>query len=162
MASLVAAGSAATVVQLADFAGKVLGSTFSFISALAGASSELETLREKIQRLERLTEHIRRLGCSYQNSNLGVTPKNGRTFDLLVKPLTDCSIGLLDRLARHPRYGPEEATSTDEQLPRGFKWRVAYVVHEDCLKRLFLRLDGHVAFIHGLLSCIYHHVCERL
>jgi hypothetical protein len=144
-----AAGSAATVVQLVDFAGKLLIATTSFFAAVTEASKELQALHERTQHLEKLFENTRALACSYQNSKLAITPQNQITLELLGQALTACSIDLqsLNNVLQKP------LEQTEWRIVR-FKRRVRHVFDEGTLRRLSLRLEGDISLINGLLSGI--------
>jgi paraquat-inducible protein B len=147
MEVIAAAGSAATVVQLADFAGKLIQSTTSFLAALAGASRDLDELHRRIDHLKKILEHTRALGCSYQNSQLGLELQNQKTLDLLGQALTACSIDL-------------QSLNSTLQKPLGetgwriirMKRRVKHILDEQLLRRLSLRIEGHLTYINWLLT----------
>jgi hypothetical protein len=144
-----AAGSAATVVQLVDFAGGLLKSTTTFLSAVSEASKELNALHDKISQLSSLFEQTRRIANSYQNSNLAATPNNQHSFDLLSIALTSCAQDLqtIKNTAQKPL---QRSTSAVVKWKR----RVKYVIDEERLKRPALRMDGHITQLTAIISCI--------
>ncbi len=149
MEMIAAMGSAATVVQLVDFAGRLIKTTASFCAALAEASKELEILHRRIDHLGKLFENTRALACSYQNSKLAVEPQNQHTLELLGQALTVCSIDLqsLNETLQKP------LSQTDWRILR-IKRRVIHVCDERTLRRLSLRLEGDINLLYGLLSSI--------
>jgi hypothetical protein len=144
-----AAGSAATVVQLVDFAGSLLKSTTTFLAALSDASKELNALHDKIAQLNSLFEQTRRIANSYQNSDLATTPNNQQSFSLLAIALTICAQDLqsIKDTAQKP---VQKSTNAVVRWKRGVK----YVIDEERLKRPTLRLDGHITQLTAILSCI--------
>ncbi|KAE8448010.1 hypothetical protein EG329_009933 [Mollisiaceae sp. DMI_Dod_QoI] len=147
-----AAGSAATVVQLADFAARTIKSTTSFFASVASASRELEILRLRVQHLEHLFDNTRALACSYQNTPLALEPQNQRTLDLLGHALTKCSVDLqeLNCVLQKP------VTQTDWTVVR-MKRRIKHVLDEATLRRLSARLQDGIVSLNSLLSCISMH-----
>ncbi|CZR64363.1 uncharacterized protein PAC_14261 [Phialocephala subalpina] len=147
-----AAGSAATVVQLVDFAGRTIKSTTSFFASVVSASKELEILRLRVQHLEQLFENTRALACSYQNTPLALEPQNQRTLDFLGHALTKCSVDLqeLNCVLQKP------VAQTDWGIVR-MKRRVKHVLDEATLRRLSARLQDNIGSLNSLLSGISMH-----
>ncbi|KAF8860726.1 hypothetical protein BDZ45DRAFT_688275 [Acephala macrosclerotiorum] len=147
-----AAGSAATVVQLVDFAARTIKSTTSFFASVVSASKELEILRLRVQHLEQLFENTRALACSYQNTPLALEPQNQRTLDLLGHALTKCSVDLqeLNCVLQKP------VAQTDWGIVR-IKRRVKHVLDEATLRRLSARLQDNIGSLNSLLSGISMH-----
>lgn len=150
MASIVAAaGTAASVVQLVDFAGRILKSTATFVTAVAGASKELDILHRKILQLEKIFERTRAIACSYQNSKLALSTQNKDTLGLLGQALVACSSDL-QVLQGEVQKPVEQSRNSAVRMKR----RLKHVFDEKRLAKLSLRLDGDMAFINGLLCCL--------
>lgn len=144
-----AAGSAATAVQLVDFAARTIKSTTTFFASVVSASKELEILRLRVQHLEQLFENTRVLACSYQNTPLALEPQNQRTLELLGHALTKSSVDLqeLNCVLQKP------LAQADWGIVR-MKRRVKHVLDEATLRRLSARLQDDIGSLNSLLSGI--------
>jgi len=144
-----AVASAATVIQLVDFAGNLLKATTTFIRAITEASKDVKALHNRLSHIQSLFEQIRRIANLYQNSSLSFKTVNKYSFSLLSAALTHCAqdIEAIKKVAQKPAG---KYTSTIIKWKRNAK----HVIDEDRLKRSMLRLDGHIIHFTALLSCI--------
>jgi hypothetical protein len=144
-----AAGSAATIVQLVDFAGTLLKATVTFLRAVNEASKDIDALHIKISQLQGLFEQIRHIAKSYQDSSLADSPANKQSFDLLSVALTHCAQDL--QIIKSSVQKPiDKSTKAMKKWSRSAK----HVFDEERLKRTILRLDGHIIYLTAILSCI--------
>jgi hypothetical protein len=138
-------GSAATVVQLVDFAGTLLKSTVTFIHSVTDAPKELEALHSKVRLLGGLFENIRLVAINH-----GLDASSHSSFHILEIGLINCAKDLQNMKETLPKEIEKGKTGKFVR----FKRSTTFVVDGERLRALERRLDGHVTFLGALIGSI--------